>query len=229
MKLSCRKTAKALGIAEETLVRWIRQGRIPVKANGKECEFDQSMLERWAESHQLTFQTSVTKTPDTNNIENDSLLAAMQQGGVLENIHGQDVESLLNDAVNHMHFIDAAAKSILVETLVDREALNSTGIGKGVAIPHPRAPLNDTGEKATITTCFLKEPMPYQAIDDQPVFVLFIMISPSTQTHLQLLSKLSFCIRDNQFITFLKSRPSEDQLFTKIQAIELGLDREKQD
>ena len=111
------------------------------------------------------------------------------------------------------------------EQLLEREHLTSTGIGKGVAIPHPHDPLAEVTEKPLITTCFLEKPIDFNAIDDQPVFVLFILISPTIKIHLHLLSRLSFCVRDNAFVEFLKRSPDSDTFFLKITEFEKQLDK----
>jgi PTS system nitrogen regulatory IIA component len=63
------------------------------------------------------------------------------------------------------------------------------------------------------------------AVDSRPVFVLFLLLSPTPREHLQILSRLSFCVRDDAFVAFLKDRPDTDDFFARIAAFEQALDQ----
>jgi PTS system nitrogen regulatory IIA component len=76
----------------------------------------------------------------------------------------------------------------------------------------------------TICTFFLKNAVAFQAIDDKPVFILFLLLSPSTKAHLHCLSRLAFCVRNDGFVTFLRSRPTSDALYERVAAFERQLD-----
>jgi PTS system nitrogen regulatory IIA component len=152
----------------------------------------------------------------------------MKRGGAYVDIAGSDVESVLESAAGQLSGFSEEAKRLLHQRLVERERLMSTGIGKGVAIPHPiphpRTPLEDMGDKPILATFFLKEMVDFGAIDDKPVFVMFFLLSPTTKEHLNLLSRLAFCVRDDAFVSFLKTKPKAGALFSKIEAFEKQLD-----
>lgn len=82
------------------------------------------------------------------------------------------------------------ARSEVFECLFAREKLGSTGLGQGVAIPHGRT----QGLKEAIGVFVrVKEPVPFDAPDGQPVNLLFILLVPeeATDVHLQVLSELA--------------------------------------
>jgi nitrogen PTS system EIIA component len=60
-------------------------------------------------------------------------------------------------------------------------------------------------------------------VDGLPVFVLFILLSPSVKIHLHLLSRLAFCVRDASFVDFLKQVPSPEELLEKVKNLENAL------
>ena len=226
IKLGIHQIARGLNLPVTTVDRWIRQGRIPAQKSGQEITFDAAALEKWAATHHLPFSLPDTEKPkkQTKNTPG-SLLEAMQQGGVFHNVAGHDIPTALASAVALVPGLSDPGRRTLYDTLMEREKMTSTGIGKGVAIPHPRAPLADSDERPQITTCFLDQSIDYNAIDDKPVFALFILLSPSVRVHLHLLSRLAFCIRDRHFIDFLRPAPTADALFDKIAAFEKDLDR----
>lgn len=221
MELSMDEFARCLDIPASTIERWIRQGRIPVRRKGSVCEFNQPIIEKWAEANHLHFHPPGTRTEaqDEEESENnaDSLLSVMRRGGVYYDIEGDSMDAVLGEAVERVPYFDTPEKKEkLFNSLKAREEMMSTGIGKGVAIPHPRTPMSDSGCPAFITTCFLKAPIDYQAIDKNPVFVLFLLISPTAKLHLHLLAQLSYCLRDEEFVELLARRPDAETLYARI-------------
>jgi len=227
MKLTLHELSQSLDLPSGTIDRWIRQGRIPIQKSGDNFIFKESALKKWAETHHLSFslKSSEVSSPEDSG-KAEKLFSAMKRGGVLYNIKGDDPESAVQSALDSMACLSAETKKFLYEKLIERERLASTGIGKGIAIPHPRNPQSDLqGIQemkgcALICTCFLEKPVPFNAVDEKPVFVMFIILSPSVKIHLYLLSRLSFCMRDNEFVNFLQTNPDSDELFSKIAEFE---------
>ncbi len=225
MKLALKELAAALNITPNTLERWIRQGRIPVRIKGNHCVFSLPSLQKWAVANNLAYKPPGAEALPVPEGQADNLRAAMERGGLYYNIEGESVEEVIRSGVNSITSFDTQGqRETLYESLLAREELMSTGIGKGVAIPHPRTPL-DYGEiPAFITTCFLKNPVDYKAVDRQPVFVLFLLICPSSKRHLHLLARLSFCLRDEEFINFLTHTPDQSAFFKKIEELDHRFD-----
>ena len=229
MKLTIKETALCLDLPIRKVERWISQGRIPIRLDGQSCVFNESALEKWALAHHLSFQLPDEK-PQKKIMPiavdcTEALLCAMKRGGVYYNVEGNDVDSALEAAAMLMPGFSEVSKRLLHHRLLEREHLMSTGIGKGVAIPHPRTPLEDMGDESILATFFLKDVVDFGSIDDKPVFVLFILLSPTTKEHLNLLSRIAFCVRDDTFVSFLKTAPDAEQLYSKIAVFEQQLDR----
>jgi PTS system nitrogen regulatory IIA component len=226
MKLTIREVAQCLNLPADTVQRWIRQGSIPLSSTGSYCTFKVSALEKWAAEHNLCF-TPMTKdraVPQPEMAGPESLFTVMQRSGIFYNIHGNNPESVLMEAINKIPGLTQSLKATIYSRLLEREALVSTGIGQGIAIPHPRSPLSGQLIQSQIVTCFLDAPIDYAAIDGKPVFMLFILLSPSTKIHLHLLSRIAYCLRDAAFVEFLKTTPAPDPFFNRIKAIEKHLE-----
>lgn len=228
MRLRIDEVARGLDVPLSTVDRWIRQGRIPIRKNGPNCVFEAAALDRWAQAHSLSFDLPKTPGEDLRPPRAETLAGAMGGGGLLRGVGGQDVPEVLEAAVAGMPFLPEEARTTVLNRLLEREELTSTGVGKGVAIPHPRTPLPELAAESTITTCFLEKPVDYRAVDDRPVFVLFILLSPTVKHHLHLLSRLSFCVRDPSFSRFLdrflETGPSETEFLSTIERFEAKLD-----
>ncbi|MGD8768614.1 MAG: PTS sugar transporter subunit IIA [Desulfobacterales bacterium] len=225
MKMTIHEVAQCLNLHVSTIERWIRQGRIPIQKTSNGYIFRESTLKKWAAMYRLPFLIPEKVKSRGYEEELENLLSAMKRGGVLYDIKGDDVETALKSAVGNMPVLSKTSKKELYQLLLERERLTSTGIGKGVAIPHPRDPLSDALKSPVISTCFLEKPIDFGAVDDRPVFVMFILLSQSIKMHLHLLSRFSFCVRDNSFVEFLKASPDEASFFAKIADFEKQLDR----
>jgi len=224
MNLNASEIARCLGLPLSTINRWIRQGKLPVRRSGEVFVISHSKLEKWAATRNLSVAApmEVAKKPAEEGHEN--LWSVMHRGGVIQCIQAIDVATALSAAVKNVPNLSDSGRDELYQRLLEREELTSTGIGKGVAIPHPRSPLSEPIGRSMITTCFLEKPIDFLAVDDKPVFVMFILLSTSVKAHLHLLSRLAFCVRDKEFIEFLKTRPDQDALLTMTANFEGRLD-----
>ena len=225
MELSLAEIARCLNVADSTLERWIRQGRIPVQRTGGEYRFNLSVLERWAENHHMSFILPTAQEMPAGPVQG-SLQAAMGRGGIHRDVAGAGVTGVLKNAVARLRMLSEDVRDDLYDRLVRRERLTSTGIGRGVAIPHPRSPLGEAAGLPLIATCYLETPVDFGAVDDQPVFVLFLLLSDSIDGHLRLLSHLAFCLRDDAFITFLRGQPDVEALGERIAAFQAHLEKQ---
>jgi PTS system nitrogen regulatory IIA component len=230
MKLTINEVARGLGLPLSTVERWIRQGRIPINRSGHTYSVDRAALEKWAKSHNLVFSTDDLEPQESPAAPDragggETLLSAVKRGGIVDAIQGETAAEVLASAVDAIGVLPAGRKAALLERLLERERLTSTGIGKGIAIPHPRTPFAEEIQRSVVVTCFLENPIDYMAVDNRPVFVLFLLLSPTPRDHLQILSRLSFCVRDDAFVAFLKGRPASDAFFARIAAFEKTLDQ----
>jgi len=100
----------------------------------------------------------------------------------------------------------------IYDVLVERERLGSTGIGMGVGIPHGRLPSLDTlcGVFAR-----LDRPVPFDAIDDQPVDLIFLLLAPegAGADHLKALARVSRLLRDRTICEKLRGTDNADALY----------------
>ena len=221
MDLTIEDVAGRLNIPVETILRWIRQGKIPMQLNHGRYTIRREMLKHWANDHKLKIdETGQSAAPGALEAEFDSIQAAMQRGGVFYDVAGDTKEAVLRSAVDLLPNLQTDDRDLIHAKLMEREALASTGIGHGIALPHPRATPTIFLEEPQITTCFLTTGIPFDAIDQRPVTILMILLSCSTKQHLSMISKLSFFLRDPAFRDYLLGLPSKDGLLRKIAAIE---------
>lgn len=91
-----------------------------------------------------------------------------------------------------------------------REEESTTGIGEGIAIPHCKC---DAVKKPGLAAMVIKNGVEFEALDDEPVTLLFLIAAPNTEDniHLDVLSKLSVMLMDEEFTESLRNASSVDE------------------
>lgn len=107
----------------------------------------------------------------------------------------------------------------IFESLCARERLGSTGLGKGVAIPHGRVKGSDTVQASFIR---LKKPLPFDAVDGQPVDLLFAMTVPEqcNEDHLKLLAQIAELFSDPDLLDKLREADDSGRLLQLLSSTE---------
>jgi len=225
MQLTVRDVSGLLNVSEKTVYRWISERHLPGYRLSGQYRFNRAELLAWATANKVNvsptiFQEDEGRTPDLPEVV-DSLHA----GGVFYRLSGSDKESVLRSVVEHLRLPEEVDREFLLQMLLAREALESTGIGDGIAIPHARSPIVLHVPKPLVTLCFLEKPIDFGALDGQPVHALFTLISPTVKSHLHLLSRIAFALRDAELKSLVIQQGSRDAILSAVRRIGAALKR----
>ena len=104
---------------------------------------------------------------------------------------------------------------ILLEALTKREKLGSTAVGNGIAIPHANCPDID---KPKVFVALLSNSLDFNANDDQPVDMIFLLLAPDKNgaEHLQALALVSRLLRNKELTTKLRGCKNTESAFAVI-------------
>jgi PTS system nitrogen regulatory IIA component len=225
MQLTVRDAAQLLNTSEKQVYRWVDDGQIPFYRSNDQLRFNRAELLEWATARRIP--VSVDAFHEAGAQRPAGLVEAITAGGVHHLAAVPDREGLLRAVVDVMPLPAQLDRDFLAQILLAREAMGSTGIGEGIAIPHVRNPVVLNGAPASITVCYLdlERPIEFGAIDGQPVHTLFSMISPTIHGHLQLLARLSRALHDPAFKAVVLRRGSLDELRTEAARVEASFTR----
>lgn len=100
-----------------------------------------------------------------------------------------------------------------VEALMERESLGPTGVGGGIALPHARLEQLD---KVVGAFVLLENPVEFDAIDKQPVDIVFGLFAPKSAgvEHLKALALVSRTLREQSIVAKIRSNPKSSTLYT---------------
>src|SRR6266478_6849605 len=223
MKLTVRDAAQLLNVTEKTIYRWVKQGVISAYQINDQYRFNRAELLEWATSRKIAVSPQIFAEPEGGDAPPPSLSEALGAGGIYYRIGGNDKTSALRAVVDTMKLPEEVDREFLYQVLLAREALGSTGIGEGIAIPHVRNPIVLHLSRPMVTLSFLERPVDFGAIDGQPVSTLFTLISPTVRAHLHLLSRLGYALRDADFKAAVLRQAPREQIMETLKRAENGV------
>ncbi|MCL2557656.1 MAG: PTS sugar transporter subunit IIA [Treponema sp.] len=145
------------------------------------------------------------------------LAALVRRGGVHRGIVARDLGEALRETISLLPKGLGADRERLLSGVLEREALLSTGIGRGIAMPHPRKLVLGEGEAPFVAVSFLAEPVDWDSIDGESVSSIFLVVSSSTLQHLCALSRINFICRNDEFRALIERRAPDEELFAAIE------------
>ena len=146
-----------LHVPEATIYRWIRQGDIPCIIRRGKYYFNQSTLVSWAESKHIHLKEHKKKSRKSKKqVSRSRLIEALRAGNIFHAVPSSSIETLFQEVSVRMDLPQPIGGS-LAESLLQRENLSSTGIGKGIAIPHCKTPLGKQIKQSMVGTFFFRK------------------------------------------------------------------------
>jgi PTS system nitrogen regulatory IIA component len=110
------------------------------------------------------------------------------------------------------------------DLLCEREQVATTGLGDGVAFPHCRDIALPGLSFPVVSLAFLEHAIDFSAIDNQPVKIVFTLLSPSSAQSIRLMSRLAYAVRKPAFLEQLKAEAPRDSIFQAAKEVDMELD-----
>ena len=165
-------------------------------------------------------------------MDNDiPLFTLVERGGIFHEVAGNSVDTMMAEFIGSLPgpFFpagdrrgDREFRAALLKAALEREALMSTGIGRGVALPHHRSPMAADEKTQFVAVGFPALPIEWKALDGKPVHSVMLIVSASSKFHLRTLSKLNFLCMDERFLSLLRDRASSAMIIQTIREVEQG-------
>ncbi len=201
MEIGVKEAAEILKVSTKTIYRWAADGTLPFSRVGAQYRFSRGRLQEWL----LHRSTSPSATPElpAGESRDFGLVDCVSLGGIHYRVCGDDVSGTLHEALQLTRLPDGCNRTLLWELLLAREALCSTGVGNGIALAHPRQAALVDLPHPLVSINFLESPVDFRAIDEQPVSIVILTLSPSMVAHLRVMSLLSFALHQQDMCNLL--------------------------
>src|SRR5436853_2802114 len=134
---------------------------------------------------------------------------------IIQTLASTTKEAVIREIVESLRstgYIQADVSDDIVRAILKREQLGSTGIGRGIAIPHTKHPSVD---RLTGTVAVSQGGVPFDSIDGEPVYVFVLLVSPQDRPgdHLRALENVVRTMRDDNFVRALREAPTRDAIW----------------
>ncbi len=131
---------------------------------------------------------------------------------VIANFRVSSKKQALQELAKKAASLVGQPEKLVFDVLSERERLGTTGVGLGIAIPHGKLPGLD---RMTGLFARLDKPVDFEAIDNQPVDLIFLMLAPEDAgaDHLKALARVSRLLRDRAVCAKLRRTDSADALY----------------
>lgn len=132
--------------------------------------------------------------------------------GVIAGLKAKNKKQLLEELSSRAAPLAGVSDRRIYEVITERERLGTTGVGQGIAIPHGR--IADLG-KIIGVFARLETPVDYEAVDNQPVDLVFMLLAPegAGADHLKALARVSRLLRNQVACEKLRAAKTADVLF----------------
>lgn len=205
MHVTLRQAAAFLDVPEATVRRWISSRGLPAHQINERLHCNAIELWQWAVEQGIPVSKDLLeharREPDEAAAPLAELLA---EGGIHHDVPGGSKTEVMRQMVARLPLPPELDRGFLLTVLEAREAMGSTGIGDGIAIPHARNPILLHVTRPFVTLCLLRQPVAFDAIDAQPVHALFTLVAANVPSHLRILAKLAAALRDDAIRRLLR-------------------------
>ena len=133
---------------------------------------------------------------------------------IIPDLHASTKEGVIREMVEGLRAagqFKTADLEDVVRAVLKREFLGSTGIGRGVAIPHTK---HSGVERLIGTVAVSSKGVGFESLDGEPVYVFVLLISPQDRPgdHLRALENVSRCLRDDGFVRSLRAATTREEI-----------------
>jgi PTS system fructose-specific IIA component/PTS system nitrogen regulatory IIA component len=150
------------------------------------------------------------------------LIDFIDENAVIDSLESTDKESVIRELVEVLKGLNKISEENfdgVMEALIKRETVGSTGIGKGVAVPHTK---HKCISKITGVFARSLKGVDFDALDGEPVYLFFLLLSPdgSTDVHLSALEKISSVIRNSDFRSFIRDASDKSEIIDLLKEVD---------
>jgi PTS system nitrogen regulatory IIA component len=225
MDLKLSDVAELLDLSEDTVRCWVADGKIPCYRIHQQVRFNRSEIENWLLASQKGSDITLFSGAEDKTLfgtHQFSLLRAVHRGGIYYDVPGSTKEAVIRSSMEQIARDLQLDADILTDLLLDREALMSTGLSKGIAIPHTRDFLLQEAFDV-VPIVFPKQSIDFDSLDREEVHTLFFLFACDDKRHLHLLAKLAHFGQSEENIRILQSRPNPATLLAHLKGWEESL------
>ncbi|MDY0176875.1 MAG: PTS sugar transporter subunit IIA [Lentisphaeria bacterium] len=208
MILTLKELAEYLRVNERTILRMLKTGKIQGAKIGGQWRFNGSQIDR-------VFFPSTPIDEDDEDMPMSVLTRPhigipvsrlMNEERIILDMKATNIEEAIAELTDPRFFFGLVLDVLdLREKCMARENVLSTGIGNGIAIPHPRDPITTLRAPGSVIYGYSKQGIDFKAPDGNPVHTFFLICSQNIELHLHLMGCMARLLKNDDFVNALPS------------------------
>lgn len=215
--LTIDEIARYLKVSSKTIHRMLKANEIPARRVGGQWRFMRDAILAWLDDRAVQpvedglvqlIADDETPVPVTR---------LMDPALIVMDLSGKTKREILTPMVHALADSEAAIDpEAYLASLLEREAMATTGIGPGVAFPHLRTPEKMPVSRPCVVLGICPEGLNFDALDRKKTYVLALCCSPSEIVHLRILAKLATLFRNPECIEALRSARTPQEVLSQL-------------
>jgi PTS system nitrogen regulatory IIA component len=189
-----KQLAEYLQLSPRTVYRMLERNELPGVRVGGQWRFRKSEVDSWLDR---SAGAAAAATPALSDL--------LEPRNVLFGLPAGEPAQVVRDFVARLVFPEPVDQELLVQRILEREAMCSTALPEGVALMHtPRIRPRVLAGHDFLAVGRLESPMPFGALDGTLTDTLALVLARGERTHLQLLARMARLIREPGFVSGLR-------------------------
>ncbi|HET9982279.1 MAG TPA: PTS sugar transporter subunit IIA [Longimicrobiales bacterium] len=223
--LTTRQLAEYLQLSERSVYRLLERGEIPALKVGGQWRFRKSAVDEW-----LDLQVSRMDAAGLDELGGElghvpvSIAGLLSRENIFLDLPAGSPREVLGALVDRLKLPEPVDRELLLARLLEREALCSTALEDGVAIPHtPRTRERVLHDHDLVAIGRTAAPVEFGALDGQPTSVFVLVLARDERAHLTLLAKVARMVREADVQAVLRSAADPDEIVRAVARAEATL------
>jgi nitrogen PTS system EIIA component len=202
-----KQLAEYLQLSARTVYRMLERNELPGVRVGSQWRFRKSEVDSWLDRqlHRLDTAQLGELSADSEGAATPTLSELLEPGNVIFGVPRGEPEPVVRAFVQRLSFPEPLDLDLLVQRILEREAMCSTALPDGVALLQtPRVRPRVLAAHDFLAVGRLDAPMPFGALDGSLTDTLVLVLARSERTHLLLLAKMARLFREPEFVPELR-------------------------
>ncbi|MFH1615602.1 MAG: PTS sugar transporter subunit IIA [Planctomycetota bacterium] len=206
------EVAEYLQLAEKTVLRMVQRGEIPAAKIASQWRFMRPVIRDWLAGRMQTMPSAELESLINKEKNLLPLTEVIRPDLITLNIAPGPKEYILRQLVTPLRKTRFAKDpALLLQNLIDRERIMTTAVGHGIALPHPRRPIERMFKEPAVVLGLCPQGTNFEAVDDKLVHLFFLICATREEIHLQLMAKVSWLTRNENIRSELQQVSSQRQ------------------
>ncbi|MBN2440615.1 MAG: PTS sugar transporter subunit IIA [Spirochaetales bacterium] len=222
--MTIKEVSSYLKLADRTILKMANMNQIPSVKIANQWRFMRSIIDDWLISRMKVLPGNDLLHLVSGPKELIQFEKIIQEKYVVMNLKAGSIEEILFELIkpliNEGHIED---EMDYLKKLLSREKLLSTGIGRGVAIPHLRNPGEQLVKQPAVVIGICRDGTDFNAIDGEKTYVFFLISTDSETLHVRIIAKLSRLFINGENIAKILDADSAQSVVDALLAIEKTL------